>query len=283
MVSSLGNEPPGPPRRVPPRAERVEDRLLDGLHGRGEEVVEPRPRQHLEPRDLVFAGLAERLDYIQDLGVNTVWLLPFYPSPLRDDGYDIADYKGVHPDYGTLADARAFIREAHRRGIRVITELVEGDVVLLKSSNASGLLALAERVRISISLDDLAVAEPISRAARADTPLRVGVVSRTIFYLPAWTAQAQGFFRQQGVDVAIESVPGAEAAVIQRKGERYEHLAAAGEMLFPGAARFIRGAAEAGIPIAIASGALTHEIEDVLERAGLRLLFPVEMPSVRAA
>ncbi|SNR78171.1 maltose alpha-D-glucosyltransferase/ alpha-amylase [Humidesulfovibrio mexicanus] len=71
-----------------------------------------------------FAGLTSRLDYIQDLGVNALWLLPFYPSPLRDDGYDIADYCAVHPDYGTLADFRSFLREAHRRDIRVITELV---------------------------------------------------------------------------------------------------------------------------------------------------------------
>ena len=71
-----------------------------------------------------FAGLTARLDYIADLGVTAVWLLPFYPSPLRDDGYDIADYTRVHPDYGTLRDFRAFVREAHRRGLRVITELV---------------------------------------------------------------------------------------------------------------------------------------------------------------
>ncbi len=71
-----------------------------------------------------FAGLIEKLDYIADLGVNTLWLLPFYPSPRRDDGYDIAQYRGVHSDYGSLADARRFIAEAHRRGLRVITELV---------------------------------------------------------------------------------------------------------------------------------------------------------------
>ncbi|HXS89983.1 MAG TPA: maltose alpha-D-glucosyltransferase [Steroidobacteraceae bacterium] len=71
-----------------------------------------------------FAGLAQRLDYIQELGVNTLWLLPFYPSPMRDDGYDIADYTNVHSDYGTLDDFRAFIAEAHRRGLKVITELV---------------------------------------------------------------------------------------------------------------------------------------------------------------
>src|ERR1700733_4691002 len=71
-----------------------------------------------------FRGLISKLDYIADLGVNTLWLLPFYPSPLLDDGYDISDYRGVHPDYGTLADFRQFVREAHRRGIRVITELV---------------------------------------------------------------------------------------------------------------------------------------------------------------
>jgi maltose alpha-D-glucosyltransferase/alpha-amylase len=71
-----------------------------------------------------FAGLTQKLDYIQELGVNTLWLLPFYPSPQRDDGYDIADYRDVHPDYGTLEDFRAFIAAAHRRGLRVITELV---------------------------------------------------------------------------------------------------------------------------------------------------------------
>ena len=71
-----------------------------------------------------FRGLAGRLDYLQQLGVTAVWLLPFYPSPLRDDGYDIADYTAIHPDLGTLADFRHFVAEAHRRGIRVITELV---------------------------------------------------------------------------------------------------------------------------------------------------------------
>ncbi len=71
-----------------------------------------------------FRGLAEKLDYLQDLGVTALWLLPFYPSPLRDDGYDISDYENVHPDCGTLDDFRHFLRQAHRRGIRVITELV---------------------------------------------------------------------------------------------------------------------------------------------------------------
>jgi maltose alpha-D-glucosyltransferase/alpha-amylase len=71
-----------------------------------------------------FAGLVTRLDYLQDLGVTAVWLLPFYPSPLRDDGYDIGDYTGVHPLYGNLTDFKHFLREAHRRGLRVITELV---------------------------------------------------------------------------------------------------------------------------------------------------------------
>ena len=71
-----------------------------------------------------FAGLIARLDYIVELGVNTIWLLPFYPSPRLDDGYDIADYRGVHPDYGTLADVKRFIAAAHEKGIRVIAELV---------------------------------------------------------------------------------------------------------------------------------------------------------------
>jgi maltose alpha-D-glucosyltransferase / alpha-amylase len=71
-----------------------------------------------------FRGLTARLDYLQDLGVTAIWLLPFYPSPLKDDGYDIADYTDVHPSYGTLRDVEVFLDEAHRRGLRVITELV---------------------------------------------------------------------------------------------------------------------------------------------------------------
>jgi maltose alpha-D-glucosyltransferase/alpha-amylase len=71
-----------------------------------------------------FPGLIRKLDYLQDLGVTALWVLPFYPSPLLDDGYDIADYLHIHPDYGTLSDFRRFLREAHKRNIRVITELV---------------------------------------------------------------------------------------------------------------------------------------------------------------
>jgi maltose alpha-D-glucosyltransferase / alpha-amylase len=71
-----------------------------------------------------FRGLIEKLDYLHELGVTAIWLLPFYPSPLRDDGYDTADYRNVHPQYGTLKDFREFLRAAHRRGLRVITELV---------------------------------------------------------------------------------------------------------------------------------------------------------------
>ena len=71
-----------------------------------------------------FRGLTSRLQFIQDLGVNTIWLLPFYPSPGKDDGYDIADYHNIHPQYGTREDFRNFVQEAHRRGLRVITELV---------------------------------------------------------------------------------------------------------------------------------------------------------------
>jgi maltose alpha-D-glucosyltransferase / alpha-amylase len=71
-----------------------------------------------------FPGLTSKLDYLQSLGVTAIWLLPFYPSPLRDDGYDIADYRSINPAYGTLRDFRAFLREAHKRGFRIITELV---------------------------------------------------------------------------------------------------------------------------------------------------------------
>ncbi|MBU0724578.1 MAG: maltose alpha-D-glucosyltransferase [Alphaproteobacteria bacterium] len=71
-----------------------------------------------------FAGLMSRLDYVEQLGVNTIWLLPFYPSPLRDDGYDISDYRRINPSYGVMRDVKRFIAEAHQRGISVITELV---------------------------------------------------------------------------------------------------------------------------------------------------------------
>jgi maltose alpha-D-glucosyltransferase/alpha-amylase len=71
-----------------------------------------------------FRGLAEKLDYLQELGINALWLMPFFPSPLRDDGYDIADYRSVHPSYGTLDDFKNFLGAAHERGIRVIVEMV---------------------------------------------------------------------------------------------------------------------------------------------------------------
>jgi maltose alpha-D-glucosyltransferase/alpha-amylase len=73
-----------------------------------------------------FQGLTAKLDYLRDLGITAIWLLPFYPSPWRDDGYDISDYTSVHPAYGTLEDFETFLGEAHRRGLKVITELVLG-------------------------------------------------------------------------------------------------------------------------------------------------------------
>jgi maltose alpha-D-glucosyltransferase / alpha-amylase len=71
-----------------------------------------------------FRGLALKLDYMQELGINTIWLMPFFPSPLRDDGYDISDYRSVHPNYGTLDDFKVFLEAAHKRSIRVIIEMV---------------------------------------------------------------------------------------------------------------------------------------------------------------
>ena len=71
-----------------------------------------------------FGGLTQKLDYIKELGVTAIWVMPFYPSPLRDDGYDIAYYRGINPAYGSLRDFKRFLREAHERGLRVITELV---------------------------------------------------------------------------------------------------------------------------------------------------------------
>ncbi len=69
-------------------------------------------------------GLTSKLDYLQELGVDCLWLLPMFPSPLKDDGYDIADYYHIHPDYGTVADFKTLVDAAHARGMRVITDLV---------------------------------------------------------------------------------------------------------------------------------------------------------------
>jgi len=71
-----------------------------------------------------FQGLIQKLDYLEDLGINTIWLLPFFPSPLKDDGFDVTEHCDVHPDYGNLADFKQFLKESHRRGIRVVTELI---------------------------------------------------------------------------------------------------------------------------------------------------------------
>ena len=71
-----------------------------------------------------FPGLMSRLDYLQDLGVTCLWVLPFFPSPLRDDGYDIANYTDVNPSYGTLSDFKAFLDAAHQRNMQVMIELV---------------------------------------------------------------------------------------------------------------------------------------------------------------
>src|SRR3982751_5006062 len=69
-----------------------------------------------------FPGLTAKLDYLQDLGITAIWVMPFYPSPLKDDGYDIADYNSVNPIHGDVGDVKELIRGAHRRGMRIITE-----------------------------------------------------------------------------------------------------------------------------------------------------------------
>jgi maltose alpha-D-glucosyltransferase/alpha-amylase len=99
-----------------------------------------------------FRGLTEKLDYLADLGVTALWLLPFYPSPLRDDGYDIADYYRVHPNYGTLPDFRRFLKEAHKRELRVITELV-----INHTSDQHGLFQRARRSPVDSSARDFYV------------------------------------------------------------------------------------------------------------------------------
>ena len=75
-----------------------------------------------------FSGMLEKLDYLEELGITTIWLLPFYPSPLKDDGYDIADYYSINPAYGEIKEFQKFLQEAHRRHLKVITELVRHSV-----------------------------------------------------------------------------------------------------------------------------------------------------------
>jgi len=114
-----------------------------------------------------FVGLTRRLDYLQDLGVSALWLLPFYPSPLRDDGYDIADYCDIHTDYGSLADFRRFLDEAHRRGMRVITELV-----LNHTSDQHPWFQRARRARSGSSARNFYVWHEAT--SNGDPPLRYG-------------------------------------------------------------------------------------------------------------
>ncbi len=119
----------GPERAAPATARhaRADDLFDDPLWYKDAVIYEVRARSFYDSNgdgigDL--GGLAAKLDYIKDLGVTAIWLLPLCPSPGKDDGYDIADYKAVHPDVGTLDDLRQVIAEARARGIRIITELV---------------------------------------------------------------------------------------------------------------------------------------------------------------
>jgi maltose alpha-D-glucosyltransferase/alpha-amylase len=103
------------------------DTVRDPLWWRDAVVYQLHPKSFMDGNDDGigdFAGLISKLDHVAGLGVDAIWLLPFYPSPRKDDGYDISDYTDVHPDYGTLADFRRFVAQAHARGLKVITELV---------------------------------------------------------------------------------------------------------------------------------------------------------------
>ena len=147
-----------------------------------------------------FAGLTEKLDYLQDLGVTALWLLPFYPSPGRDDGYDIADYGAINPDFGTMKDFKRFIQEAKKRGLRVITELVvnhtsdQHDWFKRARRSASGLeraqLVCLERHRPEIS----GHADHLHR--HREVELDLGSGSRPVLLAPLLLAPAGSQFRQ---------------------------------------------------------------------------------------
>src|SRR6266496_5785434 len=118
-MNQLANAVPSPSNEAEPEKDRLwyKDAIIYQLH------IKAFYDSHDDGMG-DFRGLTEKLDYVKDLGVNTIWLLPFYPSPLRDDGYYVSDYTNVHPSYGTRADFHLFVREAHRRELRVITELI---------------------------------------------------------------------------------------------------------------------------------------------------------------
>src|SRR5712671_3228421 len=109
------------------RKTRIEERAKEPLWYKDAIIYEVHVRAFLDSNaDGIgdFAGLTQKLDYLRELGVTALWLLPFYPSPLKDDGYDIADYYSINPIYGTLREFKTFLHEAHHRHLRVITELV---------------------------------------------------------------------------------------------------------------------------------------------------------------
>jgi maltose alpha-D-glucosyltransferase/alpha-amylase len=121
-------KPAAPPRELPPAVAPLRPaHAADPLWYKDAVVYQVHVRGFFDSNDDGigdFPGLTAKLDYIKSLGVTCIWLLPFYPSPLKDDGYDIAHYEGVHPNYGTRRDFRHFLEQAHARDIRVITELV---------------------------------------------------------------------------------------------------------------------------------------------------------------
>jgi len=109
------------------RRRRNDDAQREPLWWRDAVIYQLHPKSFMDSNDDGigdFAGLIARLDHVANLGVDVVWLLPFYPSPLKDDGYDISDYTSVNPDYGRLSEFRRFVDEAHARGLKVVTELV---------------------------------------------------------------------------------------------------------------------------------------------------------------
>src|SRR5882672_3252284 len=112
-----------------------------------------------------FRGVIEKLDYLQELGITAIWLLPFYPSPLRDDGYDIADYVDVNPNFGTLDDFRAFLDAAHARNLRVITELV-----INHTSDQNPWFQKSRRAVAAAGVGDLSSDQSTSRATSARIP-----------------------------------------------------------------------------------------------------------------
>ena len=167
-----------------------------------------------------FTGLCEKLDYLQSLGVTCLWLLPFFPSPLKDDGYDIADYVSVHPSYGTLDDFKKFLHAAHDRGLQVVIELVLNHTSdqhpwFQRARSAPPRIAGARLLRVERYRPALPAGADHLRRRRA-LELDVGSGRAGVLLAPVFSSSAGSQLRQPGGRPRDAGGPG----LLARSGRR---------------------------------------------------------------